>query len=57
MEAELKEAFPDAKIELVEGDGGIFDIMMDDSLIYQKDRGGGRFPCNGEIARLVREMS
>ena len=57
MEAELKEAFPDSKVELVGGKGGIFEVTLDGSLVYEKDREVcDRFPEKGEVPRLVREM-
>jgi len=58
VEAELKKEFPGSTVELVPGSGGIFDITMDGSLIYQKDRSAcGQFPDDGEIASIVRGMS
>jgi predicted Rdx family selenoprotein len=57
VEAELKSEFPDAAVELVGGKGGIFEVTMGDTVVYQKDREVcDRFPEKGEIARLVREM-
>lgn len=57
MEAELKEAFPDSTVEIVGGKGGIFDVTMGDTLVYQKDKEVcDRFPEEGEVLRLVREM-
>ena len=58
MEAELKEAFPGSMVELVGGKGGVFEVTLDDSLVYEKDREAcDRFPDEGEVPRLVREMT
>ena len=57
MEAELKEAFPDSTVELVGGKGGIFEVTLDGSPIYEKDpEVCDRFPEEGEVPRLVREI-
>ena len=55
MEAELKDEFPDCTVELVMGDKGIFDVTMDDSMVFSKYE-QSRFPEQGEIPRLVKEM-
>ena len=56
MEAEILQSFPDAKIQLIGGGGGIFDIHLDGALLYskQKDSCGG-FPEQGQIEQLLRE--
>ena len=57
MEAELKQEFPDSTVELVGGKGGIFEVSLGDTLVYQKDREVcDRFPAEGEVAALVRDM-
>jgi selT/selW/selH-like putative selenoprotein len=54
VEAELRTDFPDSVIELIEGSGGIFDVICDDRLIYSKHTQGERFPNVGEVSKLVR---
>jgi selenoprotein W-related protein len=49
----LREAFA-TEVELVPGDGGIFDIAVDGKKIFSK-AAMGRFPEDGEIARLIRQ--
>ncbi len=57
MEAELLSEFPGSTVELIGGKGGIFEVTADDTVIYEKDREVcNRFPEEGEIPRLVREM-
>ncbi|OPY71343.1 MAG: Rdx family protein [Syntrophorhabdus sp. PtaU1.Bin050] len=56
MEAELKAAYPDSHIELIRGDGGIFDVKCDGISIYSKhNTKEQRFPNEGEIAKLIKE--
>jgi selT/selW/selH-like putative selenoprotein len=44
------------KAELIEGSGGIFDVVADGALIFSKHR-TGRFPEPGEIARVLKPAS
>jgi selT/selW/selH-like putative selenoprotein len=54
VEAEIRKDFPEAKIKLVEGGGGIFDVTCDGTLIFSKQKiEGQRFPEEGEVARLI----
>jgi predicted Rdx family selenoprotein len=56
VEAELRAQYPDSKILLVEGGGGIFDVKCDGKLIYSKQNiEGRRFPNAGEIAKLIKQ--
>jgi selT/selW/selH-like putative selenoprotein len=40
MEARIREAFPDATVELIESSGGVFEIEKDGELVYSKKRTG-----------------
>lgn len=40
MEARIREAFPDATVELIESSGGVFEVERDGELIYSKKRTG-----------------
>ncbi len=44
----------DIEPELIEGSGGIFDVKIDDQLIYCKLE-EGRFPAHDEIVDLIKE--
>jgi len=56
VEAELKAKYPDSKIKLIEGGGGIFDVKCDGKLIYYKQNiEGQRFPNEGEITKLIEQ--
>ena len=39
---------------LVEGDGGVFDVVVDGELLFSKHR-VGRFPEPGEVLAAIRE--
>lgn len=54
MEQEIKSNFPNAKIELIKGNGGIFDVYLDERLLFSKNAlSVPRFPEDGEIIRLI----
>ena len=54
MEAELRSSIPGLKIELIKGDGGIFNVRYNDELIFSKKKTKeNRFPEDGEITKLI----
>jgi len=53
LEAELKAKYPDSKIKLIPGGGGIFDVKCDGRLVYSKKNQGKRFPNEGEVTGLI----
>ena len=57
MEAEVKAEFPEAEVELLEGDNGVFDIAVDGKLVFSRGCSdfGKRFPRVGEAADLIRK--
>ena len=40
--------------ELVKGDDGVLEVLVDGELVFSKHR-DGRFPAPGELARIIRE--
>ena len=52
VEKELNEAFSDIRVQLIPGHGGVFEVTLDDRLIYTKSD-TGRFPNAGEIAGII----
>ena len=52
LEVELKNNFPQADISLISSAGGVFEISLNDNLIFSK-KALNRFPENGEIKKLV----
>ena len=53
MAAELRETF-DAQVELIEGSGGVFEVVVDDDLVYSK-KNLGRHADDGEVVGLIRK--
>ena len=52
LEASLKNNFPDADISLISSGGGVFEICLDDELIFSK-KSLKRFPEDGEVEKLI----
>jgi selenoprotein W-related protein len=42
-----------AKVELIEGKDGVFEVTVDGNLVFSK-RALGRFPDDGEVAEAIR---
>lgn len=51
----LKSEF-DTEAELIRGDGGVFDVVVDGDLIYSKHETGS-FPSGGQIAHLLKSRA
>lgn len=54
MAAEVKEAYPDAEMNLVEASGGLFEVTVDGDLVFSK-KDLGRHAEEGEVLRLIGE--
>jgi len=52
LEVELKNNFPQADISLISSGGGVFEISLNDDLIFSK-KALNRFPEGGEIKKLI----
>ncbi|MFZ5775315.1 MAG: SelT/SelW/SelH family protein [Thermodesulfobacteriota bacterium] len=55
LEAALKEEF-NAEVELIAGSGGVYDITVDNRLIFSK-KSAGRFAEPEEIITLIRQSA
>jgi len=56
VEAELKANYPESKIKLIEGGGGIFDVKYNGKLLFSKKNiEAQRFPNEGEITKLIKQ--
>jgi len=59
-EEEIKEAFSDAKVTLVKGDRGAFEVTLNGKLIFSKLFKVGtyieRFPDPGELVKLIKNQ-
>ncbi len=54
MAAEIKEAYPDAEVNLIESSGGLFEVTVDGKLVFSKKE-LGRHAKDGEVVRLMVE--
>ena len=52
LEAELKSKYSDIEITLISSGGGVFEVCLDDNLIFSK-KALSRFPENNEIEKLI----
>jgi len=43
-------------VQLIPGHGGVFDVRLDDRVIYTRSE-KGRFPEEGEISRLIKDSA
>jgi selenoprotein W-related protein len=56
VEVEVKANYPNAKIQLIQGGGGIFDVNINGKLIYSKrNMESPRFPNEGEISKIIKK--
>lgn len=53
---EMQKHPDDTSVTLVGGSGGIFDVTVDNQLIFSKHK-VGRFPEEGELLRLLEKMN
>ena len=53
MSAELKDAFPDVEVKLIEGSGGVFEVTVDGVLVFSK-KGVRRHAEPGEVVELIK---
>ena len=56
LEEELKGNFSDINIKLNEGSGGIFKVIIDDTIIFDKLDVEHRFPNDGEIIERIDKL-
>lgn len=54
LEAEIREHSPDARVELIEGSGGVFEVTVDGDLVFSKIK-LGRHAEPGEVLQLIKE--
>ena len=52
MEAELKKSLPTIDISLLPSGGGVFEVVLDEKLIFSK-KALNRFPEKGEILNIL----
>jgi predicted Rdx family selenoprotein len=53
LAAEIRDAFPDAHVELISSGGGRFEVKRDGQAVFEKSK-LGRHAAPGEVVRLLR---
>jgi selenoprotein W-related protein len=56
LAAELKRAFPDAEVRLVQSSGGLFEVTVDGQLVFSK-KAARRHAEPGEVLKAVQQLS
>ena len=51
--ADIEQAFPEAEVRLVPSSGGVFEVMVDGSLVFSK-KALRRHAEPGEVVELIR---
>lgn len=55
MAAELKQAYPDAEIKLIESSGGVFEVAVDGRPVFSK-KASRRHAEPGEVLKAVQQL-
>ena len=55
MAAELKRAFPEAEVRLVEASGGLFEVSVDGKLVFSK-KAAKRHAEPGEVLKAIERL-
>jgi hypothetical protein len=55
LAAEIREAYPDARVELIASGGGRFEVKRDGNPVFEKSK-LGRHASPGEVVRLLRAI-
>jgi selT/selW/selH-like putative selenoprotein len=56
LAAEIKQAFPDADIRLLESSGGLFEVTVDGTLVFSK-KATRRHAQPGEVLRAIHTLT
>lgn len=49
MAAKITKAHPDAKVDLIKGKGGVFNVTVDGREIWNKKEMGGEYPNEDQL--------
>jgi selT/selW/selH-like putative selenoprotein len=55
LAAELKQAFPDAEVRLIQSSGGLFEVTVDGRLVFSK-KASRRHAEPGEVLKAVQQL-
>jgi selenoprotein W-related protein len=51
----LKQAYPDAEIQLVQSSGGLFEVTVDGQVVFSK-KASGRHAKPGEVLQAIERL-
>jgi selT/selW/selH-like putative selenoprotein len=55
LAAELKQAYPDAEVRLIESSGGVFEVAVDGRPVFSK-KASRRHAEPGEVLKAVQQL-
>jgi selT/selW/selH-like putative selenoprotein len=55
LAAELKQAFPDVQVRLVQSSGGLFEVTVDGQLVFSK-KATRRHAAPGEVVQAIQRL-
>jgi selT/selW/selH-like putative selenoprotein len=55
LAAELKQAFPEANVRLVQSSGGLFEVTVDGQLVFSK-KATHRHAAPGEVRQAIERL-
>jgi selT/selW/selH-like putative selenoprotein len=55
LAAELKQAYPDADVRLIESSGGLFEVTVDGKLVFSK-KAVRRHAEPGEVLKAIQQV-
>jgi selT/selW/selH-like putative selenoprotein len=55
LAAELKQAYPDAQIKLIESSGGVFEVAADGKPVFSK-KASRRHAEPGEVLKAIQQL-
>jgi hypothetical protein len=55
LAAEIRDAFPSVKVEMIPSGGGRFEVKRDGDPVFEKSK-MGRHAMPGEVVRLLRSL-
>jgi selT/selW/selH-like putative selenoprotein len=56
LAAELKQAYPEAEVKLIESSGGVFEVMVDGALVFSK-KALRRHAQPGEVLKAIQDAA
>jgi selT/selW/selH-like putative selenoprotein len=55
LAAELRQAFPEVQVRLIQSSGGVFEVMADGQLVFSK-KASRRHAAPGEVVQAIERL-